>query len=85
MKIVGKVLWWDEKYKRGVIVDDSRNEYYFDSSVLQGSITNLKSNKLVVFEIDESITHTRCAKFVGVPTQKQASAAAKKTRAEASI
>ena len=33
-KMQGTVLWWCEKNEHGIIVDEHKNEYYFDRSVL---------------------------------------------------
>lgn len=70
---VGKVLWWSDRDKNGVITDSKGNEYYFDSSV-----TDLKKAKkldrgaLVLFEpgrCDEILA----AKSVTFPNSKSAS------------
>ena len=71
MKIVGKILWWDQKDQNGVVVDASGNEYYFDISVVEGRQNhNLKHGSVVKFQKNESITSISCAKSVQLPPRK---------------
>lgn len=71
MKTIGKILWYDSKYKKGVIVDSQSNEYYFDISVVESrKETGLVASRLVVFEIDKSLKHLMTAKNVLIPTSK---------------
>lgn len=73
MKIVGKVLWWDSKYKRGIIIDDSDNEYYFDASLVDGPIEKIRSKSLVIFEREIGPDKSLSAKAVQVssPARRQ--------------
>ena len=71
MKIIGKILWYDSKYKKGVIVDGEGNEFYFDISVVEGrKESGLKASKIVAFELNTSIKHVMTAKRVSIPAQK---------------
>jgi len=71
MKIIGKVLWYDSKYQKGVIVDGQGNEFYFDVSVVEGrKESGLRPSKIVAFEINSSIKHVMVAKWVSIPAQK---------------
>lgn len=71
MKIVGKILWWDQKDQNGIIVDANGNEFYFDISVVTGRKQNaLKPGSVVQFSKNNSITNIHCAKSVIVPLSK---------------
>jgi cold shock CspA family protein len=71
MKIVGKILWWDNKDQNGVIVDAGGNEYYFDISVVAGKrLTQIKTGAVVQFQINEKIQSISCARAVVLPATK---------------
>ena len=71
MKIVGKILWWDQKDQNGIIIDANANEYYFDISVVEGHrISSLKAGAVVQFQINSNIKNLACAKSVQVPPSK---------------
>lgn len=70
--IVGKVLWWSKKDKKGIILDPNGNEFYFDESVLnvrcrQGIIPET----IVIFNKSEVISDTLCATNIKIPSSKQ--------------
>lgn len=66
MQLVGKVLWWNDRDGFGVIEDADETEYYFDSSVIGRSSSQIKRNMIVVFERNSSITDRPCAHKVKV-------------------
>lgn len=57
-KLIGKVLWFDQRDGQGVIKTEDGTSYYTDISAL---ITHIKSGDLVKFEINKLITDIRCA------------------------
>lgn len=67
---LGKILWWSERDKNGIIVDTVGNEFYFDSSVvLLRKRQQLNNGSLVLF------SPSRCdqvlvAKDVTIPLSK---------------
>ena len=67
---VGKVLWWSERDRNGVITDSKGNEYYFDSSVADlKKVKKLDRGAVVLFEpsrCDEILA----AKSVTFPNSK---------------
>ena len=79
MELVGKVLWWDERDKNGIIVDPQGKEFYFDSSVLAFKpYQKLRFNQIVGFSLNSEIQSTRCAHRVRIPTVKRRSSVQKK-------
>lgn len=71
MKIVGKILWWDQKDQNGIIVDANGNEFYFDISVIEGRKSSmLKRGTVVQFQVNTTINKTVCAKAVVIPPAK---------------
>ena len=71
MKIIGKILWWDQRDQNGIIIDAAGNEFYFDISVVEGRRTSqLKCGSVVQFQINQSISNSSCAKAVIVPLAK---------------
>lgn len=74
MKIVGKILWWDQKDQNGIVVDANGNEFYFDISVVEARrTTNLKPRTVVQFQINASMDGVACAKCVIIPPAKSKS------------
>ena len=62
MKIVGKVLWWNDRDGFGIIEDAKGNEYYFDSSVISlRPRQQIQHNSLLEFQINPNIEDTLCA------------------------
>lgn len=64
--MIGKILWYSERDKNGIIVSDNK-EYYFDISVVKDrSMPAFPDYKQadVSFELNEKITDCRCAKNV---------------------
>lgn len=51
MKRLGKILWWDEKYKKGVIETYEGKELFFDSSCTSSCLTRLSAGEFVTFKI----------------------------------
>jgi cold shock CspA family protein len=63
----GKILWYSEREKHGIIVTNDGTEFYFDISVVNGrkmpDFPEYK-NAVVTFEMNEKIKDCRCAKNV---------------------
>jgi len=57
----GKVLWWSEKDKNGIIIDSDGREFYFDISVIN---QNIKRNDFVTFRHNKNISDCLCATMV---------------------
>ena len=58
----GKVLWWDNRDKNGVLEDISGNRFYFDSSVIdKNALKSIRPGAILFFEVNSSIDHTPCA------------------------
>ena len=57
---VGMVLWWSDRDKNGIIIDNDKNEYYFDSSVWLGRLEPIRSQALK-FDIRRLNDGTLCA------------------------
>jgi len=71
MKLIGKILWWDTKYERGVITDPAGNEYYFDSSSVRlRPRQKIQRNTVVNFEINKGIKDVPCATAVTLPVNE---------------
>ncbi|OQW48547.1 MAG: hypothetical protein A4S09_13680 [Proteobacteria bacterium SG_bin7] len=70
MRIVGKILWWDQKDQNGIIVDANGNEFYFDISVIENKRSSPKTGAVVQFQKNDSITKILCAKSVSLPPSK---------------
>ncbi|HLD91754.1 MAG TPA: hypothetical protein VI911_12205 [Patescibacteria group bacterium] len=66
MKKKGKVLWYSQKDKNGIIIDPKGNEYYFDISVVLDRVPFLMSGVQVSFNQNKSITNCLCARNVNV-------------------
>jgi len=63
----GTVLWYSSRDKNGIIIDDRKNEYYFDISTIQNrDDSNLKRKCVVEFEVNLKIKDALCAKSVRV-------------------
>ncbi len=76
--MTGKVLWWSEKWQKGVVYDSLNNEYYIDSSVLDASFKNKLSKEEVVNFEPLRNNGILCAKSVkSVPAKKKKSVLAK--------
>ncbi|NOT79381.1 MAG: hypothetical protein HOP07_10350 [Bacteriovoracaceae bacterium] len=71
MEKIGRVLWWSDKDKNGIITDPRGNEYYFDESVLK-TISKKKviSGAIVLFDENTSVIDVVCAKNVEIPLGK---------------
>lgn len=79
MKIIGKILWWDSKYQRGVVIDGKGNEYFFDSSTVSSKdVLKLKKGKLLTFEHNRKVKTTLCAHKLTLITAKSQVVAARK-------
>jgi len=70
MKIVGKILWWDQRDQNGIIVDANGNEFYFDISIIEGKVSSLKANAVVQFTIHTEVKKAAFAKSVNIPLSK---------------
>lgn len=72
--LTGKILWFSERDKNGVIIDENKNEYYFDISVVENrqlpEHPDYKQTN-VTFELNEQIKHCRCAKTVKLASNLQ--------------
>lgn len=70
MQLVGRVLWWSDRDGRGVIVDPTGNEFYFDKSVIT-DIGNrvVERNQFVLFEYNQKISDCLCAHKVAIATK----------------
>lgn len=42
----GTVLWWSDREKNGIVVDDQGNEHYFDRSTWKGRIEPMRRQRL---------------------------------------
>ena len=72
MKIIGRVLWWSEKYNKGVIVDTGGNEFYFDASVVSlKKNQEIKKKCTVRFEVNRKFTECLCAQRVTLPASSK--------------
>ena len=65
----GKVLWYSDRDKNGIIVDKDKNEYYFDKSVLKSPELEIRKGQEVVFEGHE-LSGVLCARNVRVAKSK---------------
>lgn len=65
MKIIGRIIWWDEKYGRGAIESSDGREFIFDSSCFDGKRISRRSiGKIVSFQQDRKIKQSLIAKQV---------------------
>ena len=82
MKLVGKVLWWNDRDGFGVIEDAKGNEYYFDSSVISlRPRQKILHNSFVEFQVNPNIEDTLCAYKIQMPTvEKRKNIQSKHTR-----
>lgn len=72
MELIGRVLWWSERDGKGIIVDPSGNEFYFDSSVLNLKPKQIiKRKSVVTFNVNDKISHCLCAHKVCVPVAEK--------------
>lgn len=71
-KRIGKVLWWSDKDKNGIICDSYGNEYYFDVSVLNLSRRQNISRNIMVTFLSDKVEGLLTAKEVCIPQLKQA-------------
>ena len=62
----GKILWYSERDKNGIIKTSEGVEYYFDISVVKDRKLDFKrgEDNLVTFQLNEKIKDCRCAKNV---------------------
>lgn len=56
----GTVLWWSDRDKNGVIVDNQGNELYFDKSVWHGNIEPIRK-QMLKFDVRRLNCGTLCA------------------------
>lgn len=42
----GTVLWWSDRDKNGIIIDNQGNEYYFDKSTWKGIVEPVRKQLL---------------------------------------
>jgi len=59
----GTVLWWSDRDKNGIIVDETGNEYYFDRSTWNGRIEPIRK-QLLKFTPDKLVCGAVVAKDV---------------------
>ena len=64
----GTILWWSERDKNGIIVDQRENEFYFDSSVLNSEV---RDGIAVTFEHNKDIKDCLCARNVQKETKHE--------------
>ena len=68
MKLVGRVLWWNDRDGFGVIEDANGNEYYFDKSATSlKPRQTIKRNIVVEFSLNAKIQDAPCAATVAIP------------------
>jgi cold shock CspA family protein len=68
----GTVMWWSTKDNNGIILDDNKNEIYFDSSVINEglSIRRPMRGELLKFDLerlqpDNILVAKRVSRFIG--------------------
>lgn len=67
---VGKVLWWSDRDKNGVITDSKGHEYYFDVSVIDlKKAKKIDRGAIVLFEPGRCDS-LLAAKNVSIPASK---------------
>lgn len=72
MQNLGKILWWDNRDKNGIIVGSDGRKYYFDSSVIETrSRSKIQSGLTVRFNVNLSIKDTLCAHNVAAANTKE--------------
>lgn len=60
----GKILWYSDRDKNGIVVDENKNEFYFDISTIKDrNDQNFKRHAEVIFTLDR-ISSCLCAKNV---------------------
>ena len=71
MNLIGKILWWDEKYRRGAIESSDGSEFFFDgSSIKLSRITRKSAGKIVSFLPNKRIKTCLVAKEVQIVASK---------------
>jgi hypothetical protein len=63
-QLIGTVLWFSDRDGNGIILDENKKEYYFDTSVWKNKTLKPLRTQLVKFDLNESIKDCKCAKNV---------------------
>lgn len=71
MKNLGRILWWDEKLKRGAIESSDGREFLFDGSCLVSKISRKAVGKIVQFSQDKKSRGALLAKQVQLAAVKE--------------
>ncbi len=83
MELIGRVLWWSDEDRNGILIDLNGNEFYFDHSVLElKPRQSIKRKTVLVFEYNDKISDCLCAKNVKVANTDKKKAIEKKFRQE---
>lgn len=62
--MIGKIVWYSKRDQNGIILCPQGNEYYFDSSVTEMAIDDIKRHQIVEFTVNRAIKDARCARDV---------------------
>jgi hypothetical protein len=71
MKNLGRILWWDEKLKRGAIESSDGKEFLFDASSVVSKISRRSVGKIVQFAQDKKSRNALLAKQVELAAVKE--------------
>jgi hypothetical protein len=72
MPRIGKVLWWDRRDGEGIVVDAAGKQFYFNRSGMSPlTMSKMRDDLLIQFEISKVVKHLSCAEAVQVIAPKQ--------------
>ena len=72
MRVIGKILWWNDRDGFGVIEDMAGNEFYFDSSAVSlRSGQTVARRQMVLFDINPNIKDCPCARRVQISSASE--------------